>query len=186
MPFSVLQAPIPGLLVLKPKVFADARGLFMESYSKRDLADIGIAYDFLQDNLSISCKNTLRGMHFQAPPYAQAKLVTVLRGAAVDVVVDIRRQSAFYGRHFAIELNDVDRLMLFIPQGFAHGFLALTDECTFSYKCTDYYAPAAEGGLAWDDPDLNIEWQALGLQGEALISEKDRKHPRLADFVSPF
>lgn len=186
MPFSVSTTPIPGLLIVKPRVFGDARGFFMESYSKRDLAEAGILCDFVQDNLSLSCKNTLRGLHFQAPPQAQAKLVTVLRGAAVDVVVDVRTDSPHYGRHFAVELNDVERLMLFIPEGFAHGFLALTDDCLFSYKCTDYYAPAAEGGLAWDDPELDIDWRGLGLKGEALVSEKDRKHTRLADFVSPF
>ncbi|MDW8333144.1 MAG: dTDP-4-dehydrorhamnose 3,5-epimerase [Bacteroidia bacterium] len=186
MPFDVHPAPIPGLLLIEPKIFGDARGFFMESYSKRELAQAGIDCDFVQDNLSLSCKNTLRGLHFQAPPFAQAKLVCVLRGAAMDVVVDIRSQSPHYGKHFAVELNDAQRRILFIPEGFAHGFLALSDECLFAYKCSNYYAPASEGGLAWDDPDLNIDWRALGLEGPALVSEKDRRHPRFADFVSPF
>jgi dTDP-4-dehydrorhamnose 3,5-epimerase len=167
-------------------VYSDARGFFMESYSKREFAQWGVECDFVQDNLSLSCQYTLRGLHFQIPPHAQAKLVTVLHGAAMDVVVDLRKDSPHYGRHCAVELSAENKRLFFIPAGFAHGFLALTDDCLFAYKCSDYYAPAAERGLAWDDPVLNIDWRGLGLKSAPRISDKDLKNPGFADFVSPF
>ena len=173
-----------GLLEFRPRVFGDPRGAFFESFSARTMEGLGLPHlDWVQDNQSISKVGTLRGLHFQRPPHAQAKLVRVAQGRALDVVVDIRRDSLTFGQHATVELTAALGNVLYVPVGFAHGFVALEDNTLFLYKCSDYYAPAAEGGLRWDDPALGIEW---GFNGEALVSPKDAILPTLAELESPF
>lgn len=174
--------PIPGLLVIKPRVFRDDRGYFFESFNQALLDAAGISPHFVQDNQSLSAAGVIRGLHFQGPPSAQGKLVRVVRGSALDVAVDIRRGSPHYGQHFKILLSADNHLILWIPAGFAHGFLSLEDNTTFTYKCTDYYNPAAEGSLRWDDPALGIDW---GIQ-HPVISPKDQAAQGFQDFVTPF
>ncbi|MBU6324652.1 MAG: dTDP-4-dehydrorhamnose 3,5-epimerase [Bacteroidetes bacterium] len=179
---KIIEEPLPGLLLIEPKVFRDARGYFFESFSSREMESLGIKVPFVQDNQSLSQKGVLRGLHFQGPPAAQDKLVRVISGAVLDVAVDVRQGSPTYGRHFAVELSGDNFLMLFIPKGFAHGFETLEDNTVFSYKCSDYYRPDTEGGLRWDDPDVNIAWRGH----EALVSDKDQKLPGWEAFESPF
>lgn len=181
-PMEIIKEPIPGLWLLKPKVFADHRGHFYESYRTDFFSQKGLDIDFVQDNQSLSNKGILRGLHFQAPPHAQDKLVRVVAGAVLDVVVDIRKDSPTYGKSFSAELTAENFLMMFIPKGFAHGFETLSDNTIFQYKCSDYYAPSAEGGILWNSPSLNINW---GID-QPVLSEKDTKHPDFKDFVSPF
>ncbi|MBC7426130.1 MAG: dTDP-4-dehydrorhamnose 3,5-epimerase [Bacteroidia bacterium] len=173
---------IEGLLLLKPKVFKDARGYFFESFNKDFFSDSGIKEEFVQDNQSLSNKNILRGLHFQKPPHAQGKLVRVIKGAVLDVAVDIRKNSSTYGKHYAVELSESNFNMLWIPAGFAHGFLTLEDETIFSYKCTDVYHPESEGGLMWNDKDININWPVTDPE----LSGKDQQNETLANFNSPF
>lgn len=173
---------IEGLLVIKPKVFEDARGYFFESFNEQLLEKSGLHAKFVQDNQSLSQKNVLRGLHFQAPPFAQGKLVRVIKGAVLDVVVDIRKNSATYGKHFPIELNEENKTMLWIPEGFAHGFLTLHHNTIFYYKCTNYYNKESEGSICWNDPDLNIDWKTTA----PLVSEKDNAAMSFKNFVSPF
>jgi len=173
---------IEGLKVIQPAVFGDHRGYFMESYNEAKFAAAGLPTHFVQDNQSLSAKNILRGLHFQAPPFAQGKLVRVIKGAVLDVSLDIRKNSATYGQHFAIELNETNKTMLWIPPGFAHGFLTLADETIFSYKCTGLYNQSSEGGLLWNDPDLGINWRIEN----PVLSQKDELLSKLADFNSPF
>lgn len=182
MPFEVQDGPLPGVKIIRPKVFRDARGYFMESYNAQALAEAGFTETFVQDNLSFSRKGTLRGLHFQAPPHAQGKLVTVVHGRAVDAFVDIRRGSPTYGQAGTVLLDADDPVMAYIPPGFAHGFAVLSESCLFSYKCTAYYAPQAEGGLHWNDPDAAIDWGV----SEPLVAERDEKFPGLRNFSSPF
>lgn len=174
---DVVLTPLPGLLVLKPYRIEDARGFLCETYHKRRLAEAGIDTDFVQDNLSLSKPSgTLRGLHFQRPPMAQAKLVSVLKGAALDVVVDLRRSSATFGRHFAIELSEQAGLQLFVPPGFAHGFVTAKPDTLFAYKASNYYSPGHDSGIRFDDPLLAIDW---GQSPDALLlSERDRALPR--------
>jgi dTDP-4-dehydrorhamnose 3,5-epimerase len=174
-----------GLLRLTPTRFSDARGWFSETWNRRRLREAGIDVDFVQDNRSWSAKaGTVRGLHFQAPPRAQAKLVTVLRGAVLDIIVDLRRSSPDYGRWLGVTLSAELGQQLFIPAGFAHGFVTRVDGTEVLYKCSDYYAPDAEGALRFDDPDLGIDW---GIDpAEAILSEKDARAGRFAAFVSPF
>lgn len=179
---EIIESPLKGLFVLKPRVFEDARGYFFESYNRQVLTEAGLNLDFVQDNQSLSHKNVLRGMHFQAPPHAQGKLVRVIAGSVFDVAVDIRKASATYGKWFGLELNEQNKWMMYIPPGFAHGFLTLRDHTVFSYKCTGYYNKAAEDCLAWDDPDVGIDWGSTGM----LLSDKDKTCKRLKDFKSPF
>jgi dTDP-4-dehydrorhamnose 3,5-epimerase len=155
---QITLTSIPDLLIVQPKVFEDNRGYFYESYSKLLFQQHGIDADFVQDNQSLSEAGVLRGLHFQNPPYAQGKLVRVIKGAILDVVVDIRKKSVTYGQHFAIELNEQNKTMLWIPEGFAHGFLTLENQTIFSYKCTNYYNKASEGCIMWNDKDLGINW----------------------------
>jgi dTDP-4-dehydrorhamnose 3,5-epimerase len=171
-----------GIVEIIPRKFGDPRGFFFESYSHKVFKDAGIAVSFVQDNQSVSQKGVLRGLHFQRPPYAQGKLVRVTSGSVLDIAVDIRKDSATYGQHAACVLDTNRHNMLYIPSGFAHGFVALEDNTTFLYKCTDYYHPASEGGIIWNDPDLNIDWN----WEDPLISVKDQVLPRFADFSSPF
>jgi dTDP-4-dehydrorhamnose 3,5-epimerase len=179
---EIITTPIQGLLIIQPKVFADSRGYFFESYSAAVFEDMGIDANFVQDNQSLSQKGTVRGLHFQANPYAQGKLVRVAQGAVIDVAVDIRLGSPTYGQHVAIELSGDNKTMFWIPPGFAHGFSVLQDNTLFLYKCTHLYHKASEGGLLWNDADLNINWQV----SKPIVSEKDIILPPLATFKSPF
>lgn len=173
---------IEGLLVIKPKVFEDKRGYFFESYNEKLLQQAGLDTRFVQDNQSLSQKNVLRGLHFQAPPHAQGKLVRVIKGSVLDVVVDIRKKSPTYGKHFALELNEQNKTMLWVPEGFAHGFVTLQDETIFYYKCNNYYSKESEGCVKWNDPGLAIDWNV----SNPVLSDKDRSGTPFADFVSPF
>ena len=179
---EIIETGFKDLLLLKPKVFKDPRGYFYESYNKAIFNNAGIAVEFTQDNQSLSNKNIVRGMHFQAPPHAQGKLVRVIKGAVQDVVVDIRKNSATYGQNYSVDLTEDNFLMLWIPPGFAHGFATLEDNTIFAYKCTDTYHPETEGGLAWDDRELGIKWQV----NDPILSEKDTKYKPFSLFISPF
>ena len=180
---EIIEEPLPGVFLLKPRVFGDHRGYFYEPYNQETYKKLGIMDEFVQDNQSLSSqKGVLRGLHFQNPPYAQGKLVRVIQGSVLDVAVDIRKDSASYGEHFTVELNEENKWLLYIPAGFAHGFLTLTDKTLFSYKCTDYYQPDSEGGLAWNDPDLGIDW---GIDSP-ILSAKDTQNQAFKDFNSLF
>lgn len=179
---QVLETMIPGLLELVPTVFGDHRGYFFESYNKEAFYNIGIEDEFVQDNQSLSNRGVLRGLHFQNPPYAQGKLVRVLAGAVLDVVVDIRRGSPTYGQHHKVMLSGENKVMFWIPPGFAHGFLTLEDQTIFSYKCTALYRPRSEGSVLWNDPALNIDWSIA----EPKLSEKDLKARPLSELDSQF
>lgn len=180
---KVIEEPIKGLKLIEPKVFGDHRGYFFESYSKKVFEGLGISKNFVQDNESLSKEqDVLRGLHFQAPPNAQAKLIRVIRGAVLDVVVDIRNGSKSYGTHYAVELNEENKLMLYIPEGFAHGFRTLEANSLFSYKCSDFYHPESEHTIAWNDADLSIDWGVA----EPILSEKDQKGEQFSGFKSPF
>jgi dTDP-4-dehydrorhamnose 3,5-epimerase len=181
MSLTVEQTPIEGLLIIKPQVFRDARGFFVESYNRERFVAAGITTDFVQDNHSKSSKGTLRGLHFQTTP-GQVKMIRCTRGRMWDVAVDIRPGSATFGRHFGLELTPADCTMLYIPVGFAHGFLVLEDETEVQYKCSNVYNPATEAGLAWDDPDLNVPWPLHLVGGAPLLSDRDTKNPLFKDF----
>jgi dTDP-4-dehydrorhamnose 3,5-epimerase len=171
-----------GPLIIEPRIFNDPRGYFYESYNSDIFKAAGIDGIFVQDNQSLSHKGATRGLHFQAPPFEQGKLVRVVKGAVIDVIVDIRKSSPTFGKSFAIELSESNHLMFWIPPGFAHGFETLEDKTIFLYKCTNVYHKESEGGLLWNDPALEIKWQSEN----AIISEKDQLLPSLKDFVSPF
>lgn len=176
---KIVTTPIPGVLVLEPKVFGDSRGFFMESYSQRLFEDaVGEAVNFVQDNHSRSAKGVLRGLHFQQAPHAQGKLVRVVSGAVFDVAVDIRPGSASFGQWFGAELSADNHRQMWIPPGLAHGFLVLSDSADFLYKTTDYYAPQSEGALRWDDPEVGIAWPDVG--GPPQLSAKDAVAPGLS------
>ena len=181
---NVIETKIPGVVIIEPRLFPDARGYFFESFSKREFEEKVGKIDFVQDNESKSSYGVLRGLHFQKPPYAQSKLVRVVKGAVLDVAVDIRKGSPTFGQHVAVELTEDNHRQFFIPRGFAHGFAVLTDEVIFQYKCDNFYAPALEGAIAWDDPDLGIDWRVPA--EKVILSEKDKKHPRLKEIDSPF
>ena len=167
-------------MVIEPRVFGDARGYFMESFSERKFRELtGLDVDFVQDNESRSSYGVVRGLHMQLPPHAQAKLVRVVSGRALDVAVDLREGSPTYGRHFAIELTGENHLQVYIPKGLAHGFAALSDEVVFQYKCDEYYAPDSEAAIIWNDPDLNIDWRLPA--EDVIVSDKDKNHPKLKD-----
>lgn len=183
---TVTRTPLPGVLLVKPQHFIDSRGFFVESYNKKDFQDAGIIDEFVQDNHSKSQKGVLRGLHFQYP-HAQGKLVRVLKGSVFDAVIDIRVGSPSYGLIFTITLDENNPAMLYIPAGFAHGFLALKDDTEIIYKVTDYYYPPGDAGIIWNDPDLNIPWPLNEINmREPVLSEKDTKHPKLSEFRSPF
>jgi dTDP-4-dehydrorhamnose 3,5-epimerase len=173
---------IDGLLVIKPDVFEDQRGYFFESYNEEKFRQLGIDVKFVQDNESKSGKGVLRGLHFQVPPFQQGKLVRVMKGAALDVAVDLRKSSPTYGKWASIELSETNKWMYWIPAGFAHGFLTLEENTVFFYKCTQLYHKESEMGIAWNDPDLKIEWKNVN----PLVSEKDKTAGKFCDFVSPF
>lgn len=181
---DVIKTAIEGLLIIEPRVFNDARGYFFESYSKREFDEKVGPVEFVQDNESMSTYGVMRGLHFQRPPFTQAKLVRCVRGRVLDVAVDIRKGSPTFGRHVAVELSEENRRQFFIAHGFAHGFAVLSDEAVFQYKCDNYYAPQADGGISILDESLGIDWQIP--TAEAILSEKDLRHPLLSDFDSPF
>lgn len=176
---EVIKTNIEGVVIIEPRIFRDERGYFFESFSQRDFQEKVCKTVFVQDNESKSSYGVLRGLHFQKPPYAQSKLVRVIKGAVLDVAVDIRKGSPTFGQHVAVELTEDNHRQFFIPRGFAHGFSVLTDEVIFQYKCDNFYAPQSEGALAWDDPDLGIDWRIP--TDKVLLSEKDRHHCRLCD-----
>ena len=172
---NIIKTAIDGLLVLEPCVFGDSRGYFLETWKKETYEQAGITCDFVQDNESKSSFGVLRGLHWQAAPYTQAKLVRVVSGAVLDVAVDIRKESQTFGKHYAIELSGENKLQLFIPRGFAHGFAVLSEEAVFVYKCDNIYMPSAERGMRFDDPKLGIDWRVKPDKWN--LSEKDKKHP---------
>ena len=180
----VTPTKIDGVYIIEPRVFKDPRGYFFESFSKRDFDENVAKVDFVQDNESCSTKGVLRGLHFQKPPYAQAKLVRCVVGRVLDVAVDLREGSPTYGQYVSVELSEDNHKQFFIPKGFAHGFEVLSDVAIFQYKCDEYYHPEAEGGLDPFDEELGIVWSTPS--DEATVSEKDKKHPKLADFKTPF
>lgn len=181
---KVLKTPLEGVVIIEPRLFEDSRGYFFESFSQRDFDAQVASVRFVQDNESRSCYGVVRGLHFQRPPFAQAKLVRCVRGAVLDVAVDIRRGSPTFGQHVAVELTEENHRQLFIPRGFAHGFSVLSDVALFQYKCDNPYAPQSEGAIAWDDPALGIDWRIPAPR--ILLSAKDAAHPRLAEADLPF
>ena len=181
---DIIKTSIEGLLIIEPTVFKDDRGYFFESYNEQRFKELGIADDFVQDNQSCSQKGVVRGLHFQRPPYAQAKLVRVLRGACLDFAVDIRKGSPTFGQHVAVELTADNHRQFFIPKGFAHGFSVLSDTAVMQYKCDEFYHPEADGGINILDQRLGIDW-CIPI-AKAIRSEKDIHLPLLGDIVSPF
>lgn len=179
---EIKQHALAGVVEFSPRIFGDARGAFFESFSAKVFEQAGVRHEWVQDNQSSSARGVLRGLHFQRPPHAQAKLVRVAQGRALDVIVDLRRDSATYGQHLTVELDAQRYNVLYVPIGFAHGFVALEDHTLFLYKCSDYYQPSAEGGLRWDDPTLSINW---GIDAPT-VSGKDQILPQLKEFDSPF
>ncbi len=179
---EIEETKIEGLIIVKPSVFYDERGYFFESYNKDRFEKLGLVSDYVQDNESKSQKGVIRGLHFQKPPFAQGKLVRVIKGAVMDVAVDLRKNSPTYGQWESVELSENNKWMYWIPVGFAHGFLTLENDTIFSYKCTNLYNKASEGSLLWNDTDLDIQWNVE----RPIISEKDTIAPSFASFISPF
>lgn len=189
---EIIKTALEGVVIIRPKIFGDARGYFFESFNQKGFTEkvLGMEYNpedrtlFVQDNESKSSYGVVRGLHFQKPPYAQAKLIRVIKGKVLDVAVDIRKGSPTYGKHVAVELSGENHEQLYIPRGFAHGFSVLSEEAILQYKCDNFYAPQAEGAIIWNDPDLAIDWK---LDAEdVLLSEKDKMHQQLKDIGSPF
>jgi dTDP-4-dehydrorhamnose 3,5-epimerase len=181
---EVIKTDIEGLVIIEPKVFKDARGYFFESFSQREFEQKVRKVSFVQDNESMSSYGVMRGLHFQRPPYSQSKLVRCVKGRVLDVAVDIRKGSPTYGKHVAVELTEDNHRQFFVPRGFAHGFAVLSETAVFQYKCDNFYAPEADGGISIKDESLGIDWQIP--TESALLSEKDLKHLCLKDFDSPF
>ncbi len=179
---TVTETPLSGVLLVEPRVFGDARGFFCETYQAERYAEAGIDARFVQDNVSRSGRGTLRGLHFQAPPHAQAKLVSCLDGSVFDVAVDLRVGSPTYGEWFGAELSAENMRQMFVPEGFAHGFVVTSETALFSYKVSGVYAPETEGSVRWDDPDLTIDWPVSA----PVLSSKDAVAPLFADLASPF
>ena len=186
---KVIETPIKGALIIEPKVFNDTRGYFFESFSQREFDSlvtplIGHSVTFVQDNESMSTYGVMRGLHFQRPPFTQSKLLRCVRGAVLDVAVDIRKGSPTYGQHVAVELSEENKRQFFITKGFAHGFAVLSETAVFQYKCDEFYHPEADGGISILDSSLGIDWR-IPVE-KAILSEKDTKHPLLKDFETPF
>ena len=181
---EIVKTEIEGVVILEPRIFRDARGYFFESFSVREFEEKVAKTTFVQDNESCSSYGVIRGLHFQKPPFTQAKLVRVIKGAVLDVAVDLRKGSPTYGKHVAVELTEDNHRQLFIPHGFAHGFAVLSDEVLFQYKCDNYYAPQSEGGVLWNDTDLKIDWRRPA--DKVILSEKDTRHPMFKDYISDF
>ena len=180
MPFEFKKTKINGVIIIIPKVFTDDRGFFMETYKKNDFFDAGITTEFVQDNHSHSKKNVLRGLHFQREPYPQAKLVRCIRGKIYDVAVDLRESSPTFGKYVGVELSDENNFQLYIPRGFAHGFLVLSESADVLYKVDNIYSPENESGMIWNDPTVNINWPIKN----PILSEKDKKWPTLSELKS--
>ena len=177
---NVIKTEIEGLLILEPKIFGDSRGYFYESYNKQRFEEVtGLNINFVQDNQSKSCYGVLRGLHFQKPPYAQSKLVRCVKGQILDISVDIRKSSPTFGKYVAVELTEDNHRQLFIPHGFAHGFVVLSDEAIFQYKCDNFYHKESEGAVAWNDPEINIDW-TIPFE-DVILSDKDKVNPLLKD-----
>ncbi|MDE6811191.1 MAG: dTDP-4-dehydrorhamnose 3,5-epimerase [Muribaculaceae bacterium] len=181
---EIIETSIKGVVIIRPTIFTDTRGYFYESYNKLRFDSRVAHVDFVQDNQSKSSRCVMRGLHFQRPPFAQAKLVRCVEGKVLDVAVDIRKGSPTYGQHVAVELSAENNLQFFIPRGFAHGFAVLSDVAVFQYKCDNYYTPEADGGISIEDTSLGIDWKIP--LNEVILSDKDKRHPLLADFESPF
>ena len=186
---NVIKTAIEGVVIIEPRIFEDARGYFFESFSQREFDEkvapiLGHTVAFVQDNESKSSYGVMRGLHFQRPPFTQSKLVRCVKGAVLDVAVDIRKGSPTYGQHVAVELTEENHLQFFIPKGFAHGFAVLSETAVFQYKCDEFYHPEADGGIRILDDSLGIDWRIP--TDHAILSEKDTKHPLLKDFESPF
>lgn len=181
---NIIPTEIPGVVILEPRVFGDARGYFFESFAARAFEEQVLNTHFVQDNESSSCYGVVRGLHYQKAPHAQSKLVRAVRGSVLDVAVDIRRGSPTYGRHVAVELSEENHRQLFIPRGFAHGFAVLSEHAVFQYKCDNYYAPESEGGIAWDDPALGIDWRIPAAQ--VILSAKDKQRLPLTESPADF
>lgn len=180
---NVIKTAIDGVLIIEPRIFEDARGYFFESFSQREFEEKVGRVIFVQDNESKSSYGVMRGLHFQRPPFTQSKLVRCVKGAVLDVAVDIRKGSSTYGQHVAVELTEDNHRQFFIPKGFAHGFAVLSETAVFQYKCDAFYHPEADGGISILDESLGIDWR---IKDKAILSEKDTKHPLLKDFDSPF
>lgn len=176
---NIIKTAIEGVVIIEPKVFNDERGYFFESYNQKNFNSLVKEITFVQDNESCSQYGVIRGLHFQKSPYAQSKLVRVVKGRVLDVAVDIRHGSPTFGKHVKVELTENNHLQFFIPKGFAHGFAVLSDTAVFQYKCDNFYAPQSEGAIAWNDPDLAIDWQIP--QDKIILSKKDSNHPMLKD-----
>ena len=181
---DVIKTAIEGVVIIEPKVFKDARGYFFESFSQREFEEKVRKINFVQDNESMSSYGVMRGLHFQRPPFTQSKLVRCVRGAVLDVAVDIRKGNPTYGQHVAVELTEDNHRQFFIPKGFAHGFAVLSETAVFQYKCDEFYHPEADGGISILDESLGIDWRIPA--DKAILSDKDLRHPRLAEFESPF
>lgn len=181
---NIIKTDIEGVVIIEPRIFTDARGYFFESFSERDFCKEVREIKFVQDNESKSSYGVMRGLHFQRPPFTQSKLVRVIKGAVLDVALDIRKGSPTYGKHVAVELTEDNHRQFFVPRGFAHGFAVLSDEAIFQYKCDNFYAPEADGGISILDESLGIDWRIP--MDKAILSEKDTKHSLLKDFDSPF
>ena len=181
---EVIKTNIEGVIIVEPRIFKDGRGYFFESFSQREFEEKVCKTTFVQDNESKSSYGVVRGLHFQKPPFAQSKLVRVIKGAVLDVAVDIRKGSPTFGQYVSVELTGENHRQFFIPRGFAHGFSVLSEEVIFQYKCDNFYSPQSEGAIAWNDPDLNIDWR-IPVE-EVVLSEKDSKHPKLKDWQSVF
>ncbi len=179
---KVTETPIKGLYIIEPRVFGDSRGYFFESWSKKDFDALVGPVDFVQDNESRSCYGVVRGLHFQKGEHAQAKLVRCVEGRVLDVAVDIRRDSPSFGKWFSVELSAENHRQFFLPRGMAHGFAVLSESAVFQYKCDNFYAPQSEGAVAWDDPDLAIDWQIP--REDVILSEKDSHHPAFKDLLN--
>lgn len=181
---EVIKTAIEGVVILKPRIFEDSRGYFFESFNQREFDEKVYPVNFVQDNESMSSRGVLRGLHFQYPPFTQAKLVRCVKGEVLDVAVDIRKDSPTYGQHAAVKLTEDNHLQFFVPRGFAHGFAVLSDVAVFQYKCDNFYAPEADGGISILDKSLGIDWQIMS--EEVILSDKDQRHPLLKDFMTPF
>lgn len=181
---NIIQTSIPDVVIIEPRLFKDDRGYFFESFSERDFNAQVREVKFVQDNESMSSYGVMRGLHFQRPPYTQSKLVRCVKGAVLDVAVDIRKGSPTYGQHVAVELTEENHRQFFVPRGFAHGFAVLSETAIFQYKCDNFYHPEADGGISILDDSLGIDWRIP--TDHAILSEKDTKHPLLKDFDSPF
>lgn len=179
---QIKETPFRGLVIIQPSVFGDERGYFLETWNEEHFLENGLDIAFAQDNQSLSHKGVLRGLHFQVPPYEQGKLVRVICGSVMDVAVDLRKNEPTYGQHFKLQLDDREKTMIYIPPGFAHGFVSLEDDTIFFYKCTKIFNRESEKALRWDDPDLAIDWGV----SEPVLSDKDRKAGLFNNFISPF